>query len=72
MAKSISKVQKAISKKKGSKANSLHENSRDFKKLRRAASRNEKLETRGKQRNVAREVIGNLESTRVRLSVQLR
>ena len=60
MAKFISKVQKRISKKKGSKANSLHENSRDFKKLRRAASRYEKLEARGKQRNVTREITGNL------------
>ena len=58
MAKSTSKVQKKIFKKKGSKANSLHENSRDFKKLRRAASRDEKLEARGKQRNVTREIIG--------------
>ena len=43
MPKSLNKVQKKISKKKG-KVNSLHENSRDSQKLRRAGARGEKLE----------------------------
>lgn len=43
MAKSLAKVQKKISKKKR-KINSLHENSRDSQKLRRAGARSEKLE----------------------------
>lgn len=43
MAKSLAKVQKKISKKKR-KINSLHENSRDSQKLRRAGARAEKLE----------------------------
>ncbi|MCJ1461887.1 hypothetical protein MMC07_000486 [Pseudocyphellaria aurata] len=43
MARSLAKVQKKISKKKR-KINSLHENSRDSQKLRRAGARSEKLE----------------------------
>ena len=43
MAKSLAKVQKKISKKKR-KITSLHENSRDSQKLRRAGARSEKLE----------------------------
>lgn len=43
MPKSLSKVQKKLSKKKGN-ISSLHENSRDAQKLRRAEARSEKLE----------------------------
>ncbi|KAL8841340.1 MAG: hypothetical protein Q9170_000971 [Blastenia crenularia] len=43
MPKDLAKVQKKISKKKGSKA-SIHENSRDAKRLRRAGARSDKLE----------------------------
>ncbi|MCJ1351702.1 MAG: hypothetical protein MMC33_001686 [Icmadophila ericetorum] len=52
MPKSLAKVQKKLSKKKG-KLNSLHENSRDAQKLRRASGREDKLAreatARGKQ-----------------------
>lgn len=43
MAKSLAKVQKKVAKKKGN-SNSLHENSRDAQKLRRAGARSEKLD----------------------------
>ena len=43
MTKNLAKVHKKISKKKGN-TSSLHENSRDSKRLRRATSRSEKLE----------------------------
>lgn len=43
MAKSLAKVQKKVAKKKG-KSNSLHENSRDAQRLRRAGARSEKLD----------------------------
>lgn len=43
MPKNLAKVQKKIAKKKGT-ANSLHENSRDAQKLRRACARSEKLD----------------------------
>ncbi len=43
MPKSLAKVQKKIAKKKGN-SNSLHENSRDAQKLRRAGARSEKLD----------------------------
>ncbi|EXJ88828.1 hypothetical protein A1O3_01892 [Capronia epimyces CBS 606.96] len=43
MARSLSKVQKQISKKRGGRPNSLHENSRDARKLRTAAAREEKV-----------------------------
>ncbi|EXJ73794.1 uncharacterized protein A1O5_03556 [Cladophialophora psammophila CBS 110553] len=43
MARSLNKVQKQISKKRGGKLNALHENSRDAKRLRRAGAREEKL-----------------------------
>lgn len=43
MPRSLAKVQKKLSKKKG-KISSLHENSRDAQKLRRAGARGEKLE----------------------------
>ena len=43
MPKSLAKVQKKITKKKGN-SNSLHENSRDAQKLRRAGARSEKLD----------------------------
>ena len=43
MPKSLAKVQKKLSKKKG-KTGSLHENSRDAQKLRRAGARLEKFE----------------------------
>ncbi|KAK5155349.1 translation machinery-associated protein 16 [Cryomyces antarcticus] len=41
--KSLSKVSKHISKKKGAKINSLHENSRDSQRLRRASARDDKI-----------------------------
>jgi translation machinery-associated protein 16 len=43
MARSLSKVQKHISKKRGGKPNSLHQNSRDAQRLRRAGAREEKV-----------------------------
>jgi hypothetical protein len=43
MARALNKVQKKISKKRGGKPNSLHENSRDAQRLRRAGAREEKL-----------------------------
>lgn len=41
--KSLHKVQKQISKKRGGKLNSLHENSRDSQRLRRAGAREDKI-----------------------------
>jgi len=41
--KSLHKVQKQISKKRGGKSNSLHENSRDSQRLRRAGAREDKI-----------------------------
>ncbi|KAJ9603862.1 translation machinery-associated protein 16 [Cladophialophora chaetospira] len=43
MARSLNKVQKKISKKRGGKPTALHENSRDAQRLRRAGGREEKL-----------------------------
>jgi translation machinery-associated protein 16 len=43
MAKALHKVQKQISKKRGGKPNSLHENSRDSQRLRRAGAREDKI-----------------------------
>ncbi|KAI9824366.1 MAG: hypothetical protein M1819_000871 [Sarea resinae] len=43
MPKSLSKVQKHIVKKRGGKATSLHENSRDSQRLRRAGARDDKI-----------------------------
>lgn len=43
MARSLNKVQKQISKKRGGKPNSLHENSRDARRLRAAGAREEKV-----------------------------
>lgn len=43
MAKSLDKVHKKISKKRGGKPNSLHENSRDAQRLRTASAREDKL-----------------------------
>ena len=43
MARSLNKVQKKISKKKGGKLNSLHENSRDAQRLRSAGAREDKV-----------------------------
>ncbi len=43
MAKAFHKVQKQVAKKRGGKPNSLHENSRDAKRLQRAGQREEKL-----------------------------
>ena len=43
MAKALHKVQKQISKKRGGKSNSLHENSRDSQRLRRAGAREDKI-----------------------------
>ncbi|KAL8780562.1 MAG: hypothetical protein Q9194_000833 [Teloschistes cf. exilis] len=44
MPKNLAKVQKQIARKKGAATSSLHENSRDAKRLRRAGARSEKLE----------------------------
>lgn len=43
MARSLHKVQKQISKKRGVKPTALHENSRDAKRLRQAGAREDKL-----------------------------
>jgi hypothetical protein len=43
MAKALQKVQKQISKKRGRKPTSLHENSRDSQRLRTAGAREDKL-----------------------------
>ena len=43
MARSLAKVQKRVSKKRGGKLNTLHENSRDSKRLRRAGAREDKI-----------------------------
>ena len=43
MPKSLAKVQKKVAKKRGN-SNSLHENSRDAQKIRRAGARSEKLD----------------------------
>lgn len=43
MARSLDKVHKKISRKRGAKINSLHENSRDAGRLRAAGAREEKL-----------------------------
>jgi hypothetical protein len=43
MAKALHKVQKQISKKRGGKPTSLHENSRDSQRLRTAGAREDKL-----------------------------
>lgn len=43
MTKSLYKVQKQISKKRGGKLNALHEDSRDAKRLRRASAREDRL-----------------------------
>ncbi len=44
MARALNKVHKQISKKRGGKTNTLHENSRDAKRLRSAGAREEKLQ----------------------------
>lgn len=44
MARALNKVHKQISKKRGGKTNTLHENSRDAKRLRAAGAREEKLQ----------------------------
>ena len=43
MPSKLAKVQKHVSKKKGSKAHSLHENSRDARRLRRAGARDDRV-----------------------------
>ena len=43
MPSKLAKVQKHVAKKKGSKANSLHENSRDAKRIRRADARDDRV-----------------------------
>lgn len=54
MPKNLAKVQKQISKKKNKGAtSSLHENSRDAKRLRRAGARSEKLEKLAVERGKA-------------------
>lgn len=50
----LSKVQKKVAKKRRDNTNSLHENSRDAMKLRRAAGRAEKLEKLAGARNKAK------------------
>lgn len=54
MTNNPAKIQKRIAKKKGS-INSLHENSRDSKRLRRACARADKLEKLSASRAKARE-----------------
>jgi translation machinery-associated protein 16 len=44
MARALDKVHKKISKKRGGKSNTLHENSRDAQRLRSAGAREEKLQ----------------------------
>jgi translation machinery-associated protein 16 len=43
MAKALHKVQKQISKKRGGKPTTLHENSKDSQRLRRAGAREDKI-----------------------------
>ena len=52
MPSKLAKVQKHVSKKKGSKINSLHENSRDAKRLRNAGARDDRVArlTAGRQK----------------------
>ena len=60
MAKSLVKIQKKISKKKGN-TTSLHEKSRDSYKLRRAAARAEKLKNQAARRVKLNEYYGILD-----------
>lgn len=56
--KSLSKVQKHISKKKGASV-ALHEDSRDFKRLQRATARQEKVNKLVALRNKMNESLGS-------------
>ena len=62
MPKSLSKIQKKLSKKKGG-IGSLHENSRDAQRLRRAGARSEKLERLATARVKANETYSMLVCT---------
>ncbi|TKA75285.1 hypothetical protein B0A55_05077 [Friedmanniomyces simplex] len=53
MPSKLAKVQKHVSKKKGSKINSLHENSRDAKRLRNAGARDDRVSRLGAVREKA-------------------
>ncbi|KAK0269500.1 translation machinery-associated protein 16 [Friedmanniomyces endolithicus] len=53
MPSKLSKVQKHVTKKKGSKINSLHENSRDAKRLRNAGARDDRVARLGAVREKA-------------------
>ncbi|KAK3073286.1 translation machinery-associated protein 16 [Teratosphaeriaceae sp. CCFEE 6253] len=53
MPSKLSKVQKHVTKKKGSKINSLHENSRDAKRLRNAGARDDRVARMGAVREKA-------------------
>ncbi|KAK8222065.1 translation machinery-associated protein 16 [Zalaria obscura] len=55
MPSSYAKVQKHVSKKKGSKINALHENSRDSQRLRRAVGRDDKISRAAAVREKANE-----------------
>ena len=61
MPSSLSKVQKHVKKKKGSKINSLHENSRDVQRLRRAGARDDRVA----KVSAVREKVNNLWIDRV-------
>ena len=58
MARALSKVQKKISKKRGGKPTSLHENSRDAQRLRSANAREEKLSRLLDAANRANQIYG--------------
>ena len=60
MARSLSKVQKKVSKKRGGKLNALHENSRDSKRLRRAGMREEKIAKLTQAAKSANQVYGKV------------
>ena len=63
MARALAKVQKKVLKKKGD-LSTLHENSRDAKRLRRAGARTEKLEKHKAARDRANRSHGNNKSSR--------
>lgn len=62
--KSFGKVQKQISKKRGGKPTALHQNSRDAKRLQRAAKRDGKLDEAERLRMI--QVTGTCQSSRIR------
>lgn len=69
MAKALHKVQKQISKKRGGKPTSLHENSRDSQRLRAAGAREDKLAKLLAAATKANQVYGQ-RITKPRLSVR--